>query len=193
VNGEGKSGVPESSETIRIPGFRAVVGALATLVVISLVVFLRRYRAADRTALALSLLTGAGLCLVGALAGFQLRFRGERMSRRELRGIGLRWGAVAGLCTGGVGVVLLAVRWAIDQQSSPVGEELLQAFLRALGTLGLEMVLGLPAYLAVGAVVGALTGLALAEAIGLLARREPRDEPTRPGGSEPEGPSRMKA
>jgi hypothetical protein len=68
------------------------------------------------------------------------------------------------------------VRWAVDEQASPVGGHFAQAFLRALGTLGIEMVLGLPAYLAVGAVVGALTGWTVAEAIGVSARREPRGD-----------------
>jgi|GEM_PF-932315 len=167
-----ETGVLRSEETIRIPRLRAVIAALATLVAIGLVVFLQRYRAADRTALALSLLTGAGLCLVAALALFQLLFSGEPMSRRELRGFGLRWGAVMGICTSGVSPTLLAVRWAIDERASPVGGHFVQAFLSALGTLGVEMVLGFPAYVAVGAVVGALTGWAVAEAIGNLARRE---------------------
>jgi hypothetical protein len=178
---------------IRIPRLRAVIAALATLVAIGLVVFLQRYRAADWTALALSLLTGAGLCLVVALALFQLLFSGELMSRRHLRGIGLRWGAIMGLCTSGVSVTLLAVRWAVDEQASPVGGPFMQGLLRALGTLGIEMVLGFPAYLAAGAVVGALTGWAVAEAIGVSARREPRGEASGADGGEAARPSRMKA
>lgn len=181
-----------SEETIRIPRLRAVIAALATLVAIGLVVFLHRYRAADWTALALSLLTGAGLCLVVALAWFQLRFSSKPMTRRHLRGIGLRWGAIMGVCTSGVSVTLLAVRWAVDERVSPVGEPFVQAFLRALGTLGVEMVLGLPAYVAVGAVVGALTGWAVAEAIGVSARRESRGESSGAERGEAVRPSRMK-
>ncbi len=60
-----------SQETLRIPRLRAVVVALAILVTIGLLVFLQRYRGADRTAMALSLLTGGGLCLVVALAWFR--------------------------------------------------------------------------------------------------------------------------
>ena len=160
-------------EVIRIPRLRAVVTALATVVVIGLLVFLRRYRGADRTAMALSLLTGAGLCLVVALAWFQRRFSGAVMTRRTLWGIGLRHGVVAGVCTSGFGVCLLAVRWAMDQQAGPVGELFLPGFLRAVATLGLQMAAGLPAYLVVGAVAGALAGLGIAEAIGISAERLP--------------------
>jgi hypothetical protein len=110
------------------------------------------------------------------------------MTRRELWGIGLRWGAVAGLCTSGVSVTLLAVRWALDERASPVGGRFVQGFLRALGTLGIEMAVGFPAYLAVGAVMGALTGLAVAEAIGTLARREPPPGPDGADESESAGP-----
>ena len=170
-------------EVIRIPRLRAVVAALATLVVIGLVVFLRRYRGADRTAMALSLLTGAGLCLVVALAWFQRRFSGAVMTRRTLWGIGLRHGVVAGVCTSGFGVCLLAVRWAMDQQAGPVGELFLPGFLRAVATLGLQMAAGLPAYLVVGAVAGALAGLGIAEAIGISAERLP---PTPPPVADPE-------
>jgi len=184
--------VSRSKETILIPRLRAVIAALATLVAIGLVVFLHRYRAADRTALALSLLTGAGLCLVAALALFQLLFSGEPMSRRDLRGVGLRWGAIMGVCTSGVSLTLLAVRWAVDERTSPVGGHFVQAFLRALGTLGIEVVFGFPAYLAVGAVVGALTGWAVAEAIGISARRESPGDVSGADGSEAVRPSRMK-
>ncbi len=162
-----------SDELIRIPRLRAVVVALAILVTIGLLVFLQRYRGADRTAMALSLLTGGGLCLVAALAGFQRGFSGRVMTRRDLWRIGLRSGAVAGVCTAGVGVCLLAARWAIDQLAGPAGERFFPAFLRALAALGLEMALGFPAYLAVGAVVGLLAGLLVAEAIGISAERVP--------------------
>ncbi len=183
--------MPRSGESIRIPRLRAVIAALATLVVISLVVFLRRYRASDDTALALSLLTGAGLCLVVALAWFQFRFSGQPMSRRDLRGIALRWGAIMGVCTSGVSVTLLAVRWAVDEQARPIRGQFVHEFLLALGSLGIEMVVGLPAYLTVGAVVGALAGLGVAEAITISARREPPGGPAGADGSETARPSQM--
>ncbi len=160
-------------ETIRIPRLRAVVVVLATLVIIGLLVFLQRYRGADRTAMALSLLIGGGLCLVVALIWFQSGFRGMVMTRRHLWGIGLRYGAIAGVFAGGVGMVLLAVSWALDQQAGPAGDLFLTAFLRALESLGFKMATGFPAYLAVGGVVGALAGLAVAEAVGISAKRLP--------------------
>jgi hypothetical protein len=169
VTSGGGSEVARGRETIRIPRLRTVVLALASLVMIDLLVFLQRDHGADRTALALSLLLGGGLCLVAALLWFHRRFSGKVLSRRELWGIGLRAGAVAGVFAGGIGVILLAVRWAIDQQADPF----VPAFLRALMTLGLETTAGLPAYLAVGAVVGGLAGLAVAEAIGISAERLP--------------------
>jgi len=174
----GGLGGPGGSEAVRIPRLWAVVVAITVLVTIGLLVFLQRYRGADRTAMALSLLTGAGLCLVVALSWFQRRFSGRVMTRWRLRGIGLRWGAIAGICTGGLGACLLAVRWALDQQTGPVGELFLPAFFRALSVLGLRMAPGSPAYLAVGAVVGALVGLAAAEAIGISAERLPFDSGT---------------
>jgi hypothetical protein len=162
-----------AQESIRIPRLRAFALALAILVVIGLLVFLQRYRGADRTAMALSVLGGAGLCLVAALIWFQRRWSGRVMTRLSLWGIGLRTGAVAGVCTSGVGVVLLALRWAIDQRATPAGELLLPAFFHALGGLGTEMARALPAYLGAGAVVGALVGLVVAEAIGVSAERIP--------------------
>ncbi len=158
-------------ERIRIPRLRAVVAALATLVAIGVVVFLRRYRGADRTAMALSLLVGGGLCLVVALTWFQRQCGGGVMTRRDLWGIGLRYGGLAGVGTTGVGIGLLAVRWAIDQQAGPAAEPFIPAFFRALAALGFEMAVGFPAYLAVGAVVGGLAGLVIAEAIGISAAR----------------------
>ena len=158
-------------ETIRIPRLRAFAVALATLVVIGLLVFLQRYRGADRTAMALSVLGGAGLCLVVALIRFQRRWSGQAMTRLSLWGIGLRSGAVAGVCTSGVGVVLLALRWAMDQRTAPAGEFFVPAFFHALATLGMEMARAFPAYVAAGAVVGALVGLAVAEGIGISAER----------------------
>jgi len=160
-------------ETIRIPRLRAFLVVLTGVVVIGLLVFLQRYRGADRTAMALSMLGGGGVCLIVALSWFQRRWSGRVMTRLSLWGIGLRVGAVAGLCTSGVGVGLLAVRWAIDQQAGPLSRPFLRAFGRALVTLGLEMVGGFPAYLAVGAAVGAVVGLAVAEAIGISAQRIP--------------------
>lgn len=160
-----------AQETIRIPRLRAFVAALTSLVVIGLLVFLQRYRGADRTAMALSVLGGAGLCLVVALIWFQRRFSGQVMTRLSLWGIGLRSGAVAGVCNSGVSVVLLAVRWAIDQQAGPAGDLFLPAFLHALAALGVQVAGGFPAYLAAGAVVGALAGLAVAEAIGISSER----------------------
>jgi hypothetical protein len=164
--------------------------ALATLVAIGLGVFLRRYRGADRTAMALSLLVGGGLCLLVALLWFHQRFGGETMTRRGLWGIGLRYGALAGVWTYGVGVALLAVRWALDQQASPVADLFLPAFVRAVKALASEMAVGFPAYLAVGAVVGGLTGLTIAEAIGISAERLPSTQPAPPHNPETPGLSR---
>jgi hypothetical protein len=166
------------------------VAALAVLVMVGLLVFLQRYRGADRTAMALSLLMGGGLCLVVALVWFQARFRATVMTRRRLWGIGLRYGAVAGVFAGGIGMMLLAVRWAIDQLGRPAGELFLPAFLRALGALGLEMARGTPAYLTVGAVVGSLVGLAVAEAIGISAERLPSIEAPSPEEEKAMPPSR---
>jgi hypothetical protein len=177
-------------ETIRIPRLRGFLVVLAGLVVIGLLVFLQRYRGADRTAMALSMLGGGGLCLIVALSWFQRRWGGRVMTRLGLWGLGLRVGAVAGLCTSGVGVVLLAVRWAIDQQAGPLSRPFLRAFARALVTLGLEMAGGFPAYLAVGAVVGALVGLAVAEVIGISAQRiPPTGAPSAADGEAGESPS----
>lgn len=162
-----------SGEAIRIPRLRALVVSLGILVLIGILVFLQRYRGADRTAMALSILGGAGLCLVVALIRFHCKFSGLVMTRLSLWGIGMRSGAVAGLCTTVVGVVLLAVRWAIDQQAGPAGDLFLPAFLRALVPLGTGMAAGFPAYVAVGAVVGALVGMAVAEAIAISAKRVP--------------------
>lgn len=160
-------------ETIRIPRLRAFVASLTTLVAIGLLVFLQRYRGADRTAMALSVLGGGGLCLVVALIWFQRRWSGRVMTRLTLWGIGLRSGAVSGVCTSAVGVVLLAVRWAMDQQTGPIAAPFLPAFWRALASLAREMATGLPAFLAAGAVVGGLAGVAVAEVIGISAERIP--------------------
>jgi hypothetical protein len=162
-----------SGAAVRIPRLWPVVVILAMPVLIGLGVFLKRYRGTDRTAMALGVLVGGGLCLIVALAWFQRRFGGTAMSRQSLRWVGFRWGAVAGACAGGVGVVLLAVRWAIDQLGGPVGEQFIPAFLRALSALWWTTLPGLPAYLAVGVVLGVVIGLAVAEAVGACAARIP--------------------
>jgi hypothetical protein len=158
-------------DRIRAPRLWAVIGVVGTLVAIGLVVFLRRYRGADRTAMALGLLDGAGVWLVLVLTWFQLRFGGTVITRQRLRWIGFRCGALAGVGTGVVGVLLLAVRWAIDQLGGPVGERFMPAFLRAVATLGVETTTGLPAYVAVGIVAGSLIGLGVAEGLGVCAQR----------------------
>ncbi len=173
-------------ERIRIPRLRAFIVALATLVVIGLLVFLQRYRGADRTAMVLSVLGGAGLCLVVALIRFQRRWSDQAMTRRSLWGIGLCSGAVAGVCTSGVGVGLLALRWALDQRTAPGGDLFMPAFFHALAALGMEMAQALPAYAAAGAVVGALVGLAVSEAIGISAERVTQEVP--PTGADEETP-----
>lgn len=178
------------TESIRIPRLRAVVLALASLGFIGLGVLFRRYRGADRTAIALSVLVGAVLCLMAGLTWFQCRFGGEVMLRQRLWGIGVRCGALAGAFTSGVGIILLSARWALDQQAGPVGGPFLPAFLRALGSLGFEMSLGLLAYVAVGAVMGGLTGLAIAEAIGISAEQRPAPESDAPPVQEATGTPR---
>ena len=156
---------------LRVPRLWPVIGLLATPVFIGAGVFLRRYRGADRTAMVLAVLVGIGVCLLLALVRFQIRFGGTTMGRQALRWIGFRSGAVAGALAGGVGVTLLAARWAIDQLGAPVGEQFLPAFTRALLALWWTTLSGLPAYLAAGVVVGAVVGLGVAEAIGACARR----------------------
>jgi hypothetical protein len=167
----------QAGAVVRIPRLWPVVVLLATPALIGLGVFLKRYRGTDRTAMALAALIGAGLCLVAGLTWFQHRFGGAVLSRQSLRWVGFRWGAVGGACAGGVGVVLLAVRWAIDQLGGPVGERFGPAFLRALSALWWTTLPGLPAYLAVGVVLGVGVGLAVAEAIGACASRIPGVSP----------------
>ncbi len=162
-----------SGEMVRIPRLWPIVAILATPVLIGVGVFLKRYRGTDRTAMALGVLIGVGLCLLLGLAWFQRRFGGTTMSRQRLRWIGFRWGAVGGACAGGVGVMLLAVRWAIDQLGGPVGEQFVPAFLRALAALWWTTLPGLPAYLAVGVVLGVAVGLIVAEAVGACAKPIP--------------------
>jgi hypothetical protein len=178
----------QGRDGIRIPNLRAVVVVLVTLTATGVVVFLRRYRGADRTALALDLILSAGLCLILGLAWFHRRFGGRRMSRGRLREIGLRVGIVAGVSAVAVSAGLLALRWALDQQASLVAERVAPAFLHALRALGVSLATGLPAYLALGAVMGALLGLGVAEAIRASARREPGG-----GLAEFEGPARIVA
>ena len=162
-----------SGGTIRIPTLWPLIVILATPVAIGLGVFLKRYRGTDRTAMALGVLVGTGLFLILGLAWFQRRFGGAPMSRQDLRWIGFRCGAIGGACAGGVGVVLLAVRWAIDQLGGPAGEQFLPAFLRAFSALWWTTLPGLPAYLAVGIVLGGVCGLLVAEAIGACAKSMP--------------------
>jgi hypothetical protein len=162
---------------VRVPRLWPMVGILATPVALGLGVFLRRYRGADRTAMALGVLVGAGICLVVGLAWFQRRFGGTDMDRQTLRWTGFRVGAIAGGCAGGIGIVLLAVRWAIDQLGGPVGEQFGPAFLRALLALWWKTLPGLPAYLAAGIVLGGVLGLGVAEAIRACARRVPSEAP----------------
>jgi hypothetical protein len=179
--------VTRSEEVVCIPRLRAVVVSLGILVLIGILVFLQRYRGADRTAIALSILGGAGFCLVVALFRFHCKFSDHVMTRLSLWGIGLRSGAAAGLCATVIGVVLLAVRWAIDQQERPAGDLFLPAFLHALASLGRGMAASFPAYMAVGAVVGALLGLVVAEAIAVSAKRMPPLAP--PSEADAEKPS----
>jgi F0F1-type ATP synthase assembly protein I len=162
-----------SGAPIRIPTLWPLIVILATPVAIGLGVFLKRYRGTDRTAMVLGVLVGAGLCVILGLAWLQRRFGSARMSRQDLRRLGFRCGAIAGACAGGVGVVLLAVRWAIDQLGGPAGEQFLPAFYRAFSALWWTTLPGLPAYLAVGIVVGGVIGLIVAEAIGACAKPSP--------------------
>jgi hypothetical protein len=162
---------------VRIPQLWPIVALLATPVGLGLGVFLKRYRGTDRTAMALGVLVGGGLCLILGLAWFQRRFGGTAMTRQSLRRIGFRCGAAGGFCAGGVGVLLLAARWAIDQLGGPAGERFGPAFLRALAALWWTTLPGLPAYLAVGILLGAAVGLIAAEAIGACAKRIPSAPP----------------
>lgn len=166
---------------VRVPKLWPLVLILATPVLIGLGVFLKRYRGTDRTAMALGVLVGGGLCLVVGLAWFQHRFGGAAMSRQRLRWIGFRWGSLGGSCAGGVAVVLLAARWAIDQLSGPVGEHFAPAFFRALSALWWTTLPSLPTYLAFGIVVGAAIGLGVAETIGACAGPAQRVVPPRHG------------
>jgi hypothetical protein len=161
---------------------RAVAAVLLALVATGLVVFLRRYRGGDRTAVVLCLLSAVGLCLTVALVWFQHKLGGTAAPAGRVRGAGAFAGLVAGLCTAEVGAVLLAVRWAIDQQTSPAAERFASAFVRALASLASSLAPGLPAYLAVGGVAGVLVGLAVAEIVigcAVPAERASRPAPER--------------
>jgi hypothetical protein len=175
-----------ASENVRVPRLRAVVALLLPVVATGLVVFLRRYRGTDRTAVALALLTAVGLCLMIALAWAQRRFGGKVTTAGRVREAGLHAGLVAGLCTAAVGAALLAIRWASDQQTSPAAEVWLEAFARALATLGVSLASGLPAYLAVGGVLGALAGLGTAEIV--LGCAAPLGRAERPAGGQADMP-----
>ena len=159
-----------SDAPVHIPSLWAVVGVLCTLVAIGLVVFLQRYRGADRTAMVFGALVGAGLCLIVGLVRFQVHCAGRRMTRRDLRWVGVKSGGVAGGCTIGVTICLLALRWGIDQAAGPTGDHFLPAFLRAFSALAVEMVWGIPVYLVTGALAGVLLGLVIAEVIAVSAR-----------------------
>lgn len=159
------------AERIRVPRLRAFLVALSGVVALGVLVFLRRYRSTDRTALVLGLLVGAGVCLVLALAWFQWRFAGTSMPRRQLWRAGVRYGVVAGIGTLIVGVILLAVRWALDQRLSPAAEAFGPGFLGALRDFAQQMVGGAAAFLVAGGAIGGLVGLLVAEVIGIAGER----------------------
>ena len=161
-------------ESVRIPRFWPAVLILALPVLLGLGVFLRRYRGTDRTAMVLALLVGIGLVLIFGLAWFQVAYGGREVSRHRLRWVGFHCGALAGLTGGPLGVTLLAVRWAIDQLGGPVGERFLPALVKALGALGMELLVGLPAFVTWSLVLGALIGFGVAEAIAACAPRDRR-------------------
>jgi hypothetical protein len=162
-----------NTDRLCVPRLWPIVGILTVLVGAGLGVFLRRYRGADRTALALALLEGIGLCLIPILAWAQHRLGGRVVTRGSLRWMGFRAGALVGLGAGGVAILLLAIRWGVDQLGGPVSEEFLPAFFRAFMALWRETATGLPAYLTVGLVAGSLLGLAVAEILGRCARGAP--------------------
>jgi len=163
------------AERIRVPRLRAFLVALSGVVALGVLVFLRRYRSTDRTALVLGLLVGAGVCLVLALVWFQWRFAGTSIPRRRLWRAGVRSGVVAGIGTILVGVILLAARWALDQRLSPAAEAFGPGFLRALRDFGQQMVGGAAAFLVAGGTIGGLVGLLVAEVIGIAGERVPEE------------------
>jgi hypothetical protein len=121
--------------------------------------------------MAFGTLLGMGLCSIMALAWFMARFRGCGMTRPRLRRVGMKAGGLAGGCTIGVTICLLAVRWGMDQAASAVGDPFLPAFFRALSALAVEMAWGIPLYLGVGALVGVLLGFGVAESLATSCRR----------------------
>ena len=159
------------TQRIRVPRLRAFLVALSGVVALGVLVFLRRYRSTDRTALVLGLLASAGVCLVLALACFQWRFAGTSMPRRRLWRAGGRYGVIAGIGTILLGVIFLAARWALDQRMSPAAEAFGPGFLTALQDFGQQMVGGAAAFLAAGGVVGGLVGLLVTEVIGITGER----------------------
>jgi Na+/H+ antiporter NhaA len=180
--------MPRGTERVRVPRLRAFLVALAGVVTLGALVFLRRYRSNDRTALALGLLVGGGVCLVVALAWFQRRFGGRAILRRQLWQTGVRSGIIAGISTTVLAVILLAARWALDQRVSPAAEPFGPGFLTALRAFAQQMSLGAVAYLAAGGGVGGLVGLLVAEMIGLAAERLPNQTAPDPGDSGVERP-----
>lgn len=179
--------MPRGAERIRVPRLRAFLVALTGIVTLGALVFLRRYRSTDRTALALGLLVGGGVCLVVALAWFQRRYGGAVLQRRQLWGSGIRAGVVAGIGTTVLAVILLAARWALDQRVSPAAEAFGPGFLTALRAFAQQLSLGVAAYLAAGGALGGLVGLLVAEVIGIAGERLP-DETTAPAASAPASP-----
>jgi len=179
--------MPRGAERIRVPRLRAFLVALAGIVTLGALAFLRRYRSTDRTALALGLLVGGGVCLVVALAWFQRRYGGSVLQRRQLWRSGIRAGVVAGIGTTVLAVILLAARWALDQRMSPAAEAFGPGFLAALRDFVQPMSLGALGYLAAGGAAGGLVGLLVAELIGVAGERLP-EETRVPAAGAPGGP-----
>lgn len=152
--------------SIRVPCLWPALGILVLLTGTGIVVFLRRYRGADRTALALAVLEGIGICLLPVLGWFQCRYGGTVVRREWLRWVGFGCGGAVGAGAGGLGIFLMAVRWGIDQLGGPASEDFLPAFWRGLAALVAETATGLPAYIPVGLVAGSVLGLGIAEIIG---------------------------
>ena len=179
--------MPRGTERIRVPRLRAFLIALAGIVTLGALVFLRRYRSTDRTALALGLLVGGGVCLVVALAWFQRRYGGAVLQRRQLWRSGSRAGVVAGIGTTVLAVILLAARWALDQRMSPAAEAFGPGFLTALRAFAQQLSLATAAYLAAGSAAGGVLGLLVAELIGIAGERIP-EEPGEAAAGTPAAP-----
>ncbi len=162
----------EPHDPVRITHFWPAVAVLATPVALGLLIFLRRYRGTDRTAVVLAVLVAVGVVLVLGLAWFQLRWGGSVVSQARLRSIGFRTGGLAGLAAGPISILLLGIRWAVDQLGGPVGERFAPAFIRALSAMTAELVTGLPAFAALSLVLGALAGLGVAEIMGAFLPRQ---------------------